>query len=93
MSKRKLSYYFQLLWHGREVKYQLNEKVMDLRLFMWNNKFSGLMIAVIRGLTSISAIEKSWLPVRRDVPRAPGLGLMLEEVGLNAHLTAKSVSF
>ena len=51
------------------------------------------MIAVIRGLTSISAIEKSWLPVRRDVPRAPGLGLMLEEVGLNAHLTAKSVSF
>ena len=51
------------------------------------------MIAVIRGLASISAIEKSWLPVRRDVPKAPGLGLMLEEVGLNAHLTAKSVSF
>ena len=40
----------------------------------------GLMIAIVRGLASTSAIENSWRPVRTDVPKAPGLGLMLEQV-------------
>ena len=51
------------------------------------------MIAVIRGLASISAIEKSWLPARRDVPMAPGLGLMLEEVGVNVLVTLNQLVF
>ena len=38
------------------------------------------MIAVVRGFTGVSSIENSWRPVRTDVPKAPGLGLLLEQV-------------
>ncbi len=43
-------------------------------------KMIGMAIAVVRGHASLDTIEKSWDTLRIDVPRAPGLGLMLDEV-------------
>ncbi|KAG8239520.1 hypothetical protein J437_LFUL016637 [Ladona fulva] len=43
-------------------------------------KMVGLAIAVIRGLTSVETIVKAWKPERLDIPIAPSLGLVLEEV-------------
>ena len=43
-------------------------------------KMIGMAIAVVRGDTDDSIIVESWNTDRIDVPRAPGLGLMLEEV-------------
>ena len=43
-------------------------------------KMIGMSIAVIRGDANESVIADSWNTDRIDVPRAPGLGLMLEEV-------------
>jgi len=43
-------------------------------------KMIGMTIAVVRGDADESVITESWNTDRIDVPRAPGLGLMLEEV-------------
>lgn len=43
-------------------------------------KMIGMAIAVVRGQASTETIDKSWDTMRIDVPRAPGLGLMLDEV-------------
>lgn len=43
-------------------------------------KMIGLAIAIVRGHTDISTQELSWGMDRIDVPRAPGLGLMLQEI-------------
>lgn len=43
-------------------------------------KMIGLAIAVVRGLATEEHIEKSMEPPFMDVPKAPGLGLVLEEV-------------
>ena len=43
-------------------------------------KMIGMSIAVVRGDADESVIDESWNTDRIDVPRAPGLGLMLEEV-------------
>ena len=43
-------------------------------------KMIGMAIAVVRGDADESVITDSWNTDRIDVPRAPGLGLMLEEV-------------
>jgi len=43
-------------------------------------KMIGLAIAVIRGHTSVSTMEEAWGMERIDIPRAPGLGLMLDTV-------------
>ena len=43
-------------------------------------KMIGMVIAVVRGDADESVITDSWNTDRIDVPRAPGLGLMLEEV-------------
>ena len=43
-------------------------------------KMIGLVIAIMRGYTDESVLELSWGTQRVDVPRAPGLGLMLDEV-------------
>ena len=40
----------------------------------------GMTIAVVRGHASVETIEKTWALDRIDVPRAPGLGLLLDEV-------------
>jgi tRNA pseudouridine38-40 synthase len=40
----------------------------------------GMTIAVVRGHASVDTIEKTWGLDRIDIPRAPGLGLLLEEV-------------
>ena len=39
-----------------------------------------MTIAVVRGHASVDTIEKTWGVDRIDIPRAPGLGLLLEEV-------------
>ena len=43
-------------------------------------KMIGMAVAAVRGHASNDVIDKTWLLDRIDVPRAPGLGLMLEEV-------------
>lgn len=43
-------------------------------------KMLGLAIGIMRGFAHIDVIEKSFLLDRIDIPKAPGLGLMLEEV-------------
>ena len=43
-------------------------------------KMIGMAIAVINGTTGIETIHKSWESLRIDVPKAPGLGLMLDEI-------------
>lgn len=40
----------------------------------------GMAFAVVRGHASPEVIESTWKMDRIDVPRAPGLGLMLDEV-------------
>ena len=39
-----------------------------------------MTIAVVRGQASKETIDKSWESMRIDIPRAPGLGLMLDEI-------------
>lgn len=43
-------------------------------------KMIGLVIAVIKGYATESVIERSWGKEKVDVPKAPGLGLVLERV-------------
>ena len=38
------------------------------------------MIAIVRGYCGEDALEKSWGPQKMDVPKAPGVGLFLEDV-------------
>lgn len=50
-------------------------------------KMIGLTIAVVRGLTTVDTITKSFDKNRLDIPMAPGLGLVLDQVhyiGYNA---------
>ncbi|GFU00658.1 tRNA pseudouridine synthase A [Nephila pilipes] len=46
-------------------------------------KMIGLTIAIIRNLTDQSIFDKVWDSERLDIPKAPGLGLMLEELHYN----------
>ncbi|GFX47052.1 tRNA pseudouridine synthase A [Trichonephila clavipes] len=43
-------------------------------------KMIGLTIAIIKKLTDLSILSKVWDSERIDIPKAPGLGLMLEEL-------------
>ncbi|KAJ9591469.1 hypothetical protein L9F63_002075 [Diploptera punctata] len=43
-------------------------------------KMVGLTIAVARGHTSVDTLQRAWKTERLDLPVAPGLGLVLEEV-------------
>jgi len=43
-------------------------------------KIVGLMIAIVRGMTPAETIVRSWDREKLDIPIAPGLGLLLEEV-------------
>ncbi|XP_069563153.1 pseudouridylate synthase 1 homolog [Brachyistius frenatus] len=43
-------------------------------------KMIGLVIAVIRGFAKEEVMERSWGQEKVDVPKAPGLGLVLERV-------------
>lgn len=45
-------------------------------------KMVGLTIAVARGHTPLDALHRAWKTERLDLPVAPGLGLVLEEVNL-----------
>lgn len=50
-------------------------------------KMIGLTIAVIRGFTTIDTIEKSFEKIRIDIPMAPGLGLVLDQVHYDGYNT------
>ncbi|XP_008117248.1 pseudouridylate synthase 1 homolog isoform X1 [Anolis carolinensis] len=43
-------------------------------------KMIGLVIAIVKGYASESIMEQSWGEEKVDVPKAPGLGLVLERV-------------
>ncbi|XP_050439951.1 pseudouridylate synthase 1 homolog isoform X2 [Adelges cooleyi] len=43
-------------------------------------KMVGVIIAICRGVAKLDVIERSWNHDRLDLPIAPGLGLVLEEV-------------
>ena len=43
-------------------------------------KMMGLTIAIARGHTSTDTLHRAWKTERLDLPVAPGLGLVLEEV-------------
>ncbi|KAJ3605122.1 hypothetical protein NHX12_027172 [Muraenolepis orangiensis] len=43
-------------------------------------KMIGLVIAVVKGYAKDEVLERSWGPEKVDIPRAPGLGLVLERV-------------
>ncbi|XP_053505239.1 tRNA pseudouridine synthase A isoform X1 [Ictalurus furcatus] len=43
-------------------------------------KMIGLVIAVVKGYAQEEIIERSWCEEKVDVPKAPGLGLVLERV-------------
>lgn len=43
-------------------------------------KMVGLVIAIVRGHTTIETISKAFLTDKLDLPMAPGLGLVLEQV-------------
>jgi len=43
-------------------------------------KMIGLCIAICRGFCGREVIEKSWGKEKMDIPKAPGLGLILDEV-------------
>jgi len=43
-------------------------------------KMVGLGIAMIRGHTSLKTLEEAWGMQRIDIPRAPGLGLLLDHI-------------
>ncbi|XP_076308202.1 pseudouridylate synthase 1 homolog isoform X2 [Tachypleus tridentatus] len=43
-------------------------------------KMVGLSIAIMRGLANTETLKKAWSPQRIDIPIAPALGLMLEEI-------------
>ncbi|XP_048241100.1 tRNA pseudouridine synthase A-like isoform X2 [Haliotis rufescens] len=43
-------------------------------------KMIGLMIAIVKGYCGEEVMEKAWQPDKVDVPKAPGVGLMLEQL-------------
>lgn len=43
-------------------------------------KMIGMTVAVVRGQADLKILEATWGMERVDIPRAPGLGLMLEEI-------------
>jgi len=43
-------------------------------------KMVGLGIAIIRGHTGMQTLDNAWGMERIDIPRAPGLGLMLDQI-------------
>jgi len=43
-------------------------------------KMLGMAFAIVRGHTSVSKIEETWGMERIDIPRAPGLGLVLDQI-------------
>lgn len=43
-------------------------------------KMVGLVIAIMRGVTAKETVTKAWGEEKLDLPVAPGVGLVLEEV-------------
>lgn len=50
-------------------------------------KMVGTVIAIVRGLTTRETISRAWGEARFDLPIAPGLGLVLEQVHYDRYNT------
>ncbi|KAM3825892.1 pseudouridylate synthase 1 homolog [Vipera latastei] len=48
-------------------------------------KMIGLVIAIVKGHATLSILEQSWGEERVDIPKAPGLGLILERVHFESY--------
>ncbi|KAJ8408587.1 hypothetical protein AAFF_G00252220 [Aldrovandia affinis] len=48
-------------------------------------KMIGMVIAVAKGYADEAALARSWGEVKADIPKAPGLGLVLERVHFEAY--------
>lgn len=46
-------------------------------------KMVGLVMAISRGITSVETMTKAFQTLKLDLPTAPALGLMLEQVCLH----------
>ena len=47
---------------------------------MWKCLPTGFMIAIVRGILEYGEFEKAFQVEKMDIPRAPPLGLFLEDV-------------
>lgn len=65
---------------GRELQFSVIKVKGQSFMLHQIRKMIGMVIAVVRGDADESVITDSWNTDRIDIPRAPGLGLMLEEV-------------
>jgi len=50
-------------------------------------KFVGITVAIVRGYCGEDHIKKAYRPGHTDIPRAPGLGLVLEELHFSGYNT------
>lgn len=48
-------------------------------------KMIGLTLAVVRGITPADTIERSFTEIRLDIPMAPGLGLILDQIHYDSY--------
>merc|ERR1719361_2367343 len=64
---------------GRELQFSVIKVKGQSFMLHQIRKMIGMVIAVVRGDADESVITDSWNTDRIDIPRAPGLGLMLEE--------------
>lgn len=48
-------------------------------------KMIGLSIAIVKGYCGEDAIDKAWNPEKLDIPKAPGLGLVLEKLHFDGY--------
>ncbi|XP_066116962.1 pseudouridylate synthase 1 homolog isoform X2 [Saccopteryx bilineata] len=48
-------------------------------------KMVGLLVAIVKGYASEDVLERSWGEAKVDVPKAPGLGLVLERVHFESY--------
>lgn len=52
----------------------------DINFFFLFFSLVGIIIAILRGFASKNTLEKAFESKKLDIPRAPGLGLVLESV-------------
>ena len=48
-------------------------------------KMVGLAIAICRGYCDVDTVDRAWLEHKLDIPKAPGLGLLLNRVNYKAY--------
>ena len=49
---------------------------------------TGLVIPIVKGICGEDVLQIAWSPEKMDIPKAPGLGLFLNEVGFMLTIAA-----